>query len=73
MNEDPNLIDDGGEHPIVPWLTQRRRAWLYRVAVVAAGGAVALGLISETEGLVAVSAVAGLLSTGLAALNTPTK
>lgn len=72
MTED-NLIDDGGEHPIVPWLTQRRRAWVYRVVVAGATVAATLGVISEAEAVVAAAAAAALLSTGLAALNTPTR
>lgn len=59
-------------HPIVPWLTPRRRAWLYRVVAAVAPLAVLYGVVSETEAALWVAVAATVLGSGTAALHTPT-
>lgn len=66
-------IDDGGEHPVIPWLTQRRRAWFYRIALAAAPLLVVVGGVTETVAAVVVGIVTAIVGTGLAAANTPMK
>ena len=60
-------------HPVVPWLTAPRRAWLYRVIAAAAPLSVVYGVVSETAAPLWLGFGAALLSTGTAALHTPTK
>ena len=62
-------------HPVAPWLTPPRRAWLYRCALATAGILVAAGRLTSTDvalWLDLVAALLGLGGTGLAALHTPT-
>lgn len=59
-------------HPIVPWLTPARRAWLYRVVVAAAPLAVLYGVATETEAALWVGLALTLIGTGTAAAHTPT-
>jgi hypothetical protein len=69
----PSPVDDGGEHPVIPGLTQRRRAWLYRLATPVTALLVAYGVMDgNTAALWAALAVA-VAGTGTAALNTSTK
>lgn len=65
------MIDD--RHPVVPWLTAPRRAWLYRVMGAAAPLSVLYGVVSETAAPLWLGFGGALLSTGTAALHTPTK
>ncbi len=58
-------------HPLLPWLTAPRRAWLYRVTAAAAPLATVYGLVSEQAAGLWVGFGAALLSTGTAALHTP--
>lgn len=68
----PERIDDGGEHPVVPWLNERRRAYFYRLAAAVVALGVILGLFGvEVAGGIMVVVAAGL-STGLAIRNTST-
>lgn len=55
------------------WLTEPRRAWLYRVLVAASAVAVGYGLLNaEQAGLWLALGAAALLGNGLAARNTST-
>lgn len=60
-------------HPLTPWLTPARRAWLYRVLTAAAPLLVAKGLASESDLQVYLGIAAAVLGTGTAALHTSTK
>lgn len=68
----PELVDDGGDHPVVPWLNERRRAYFYRLllALAVAGGL--LGIAAPVVGAIVVTGTA-LLGTGMAAAHTSTK
>lgn len=63
------MTDD--QHPVIPWLTARRRSWLYRVLGAGAPLAVLYGVVSEQAAPLWVGFGAALLSTGTAALHTP--
>lgn len=58
-------------HPVFPWLTQARRAWLYRVVTALAPLTVLYGVVSGEEAAVWVGAIAAILGSGTAALHTP--
>lgn len=60
-------------HPLLPWLTPARRAWLYRVCTAGAPLAVAYGLASDAKAVLWLGVVGAALGTGTAALHTPTK
>lgn len=56
------------------WLTEQRRAWLYRVLVAASAVAVGYGVLTTEEaGLWLAFAAAALIGNGLATANTSTK
>ena len=59
-------------HPVVPWLTQERRAWLYRVLTAMATLVVIYGVASGEDVAVWLGAAAAFLGNGTAALHTPT-
>lgn len=61
------------EHPLIPWLTEKRRAWFYRLAGALGGAAVLFGYVSEQRAVGIAGVVAAFLGTGLAAGNTSTK
>lgn len=65
---DPTIPDP---HPVVPWLTPHRRAWLYRVVVTAVALLVVYGALSGEEAAAWVAAAAALIGSGTAALHTP--
>lgn len=65
---DPTIPDP---HPVVPWLTPHRRAWLYRVALAVLPLLVLYGIAAEEEVAVWAGFIAAVLSTGTAALHTP--
>lgn len=64
---------DDGDHPIIPWLTQTRRAWFYRIAAPVAALAVAYGLVADEKAPLWVAAFIAIVSPGVAAVNTPTR
>lgn len=66
---DPDLGE--GDHPVIPWLTQPRRRWIYGVVASLGAIAVVAGLATASTVMVTVAAVAAVLSTGLARANTP--
>lgn len=63
------MIED---HPVVPWLTAERRAWIYRVAFALMPILVFHGVMSEDSASLWVAVFVTLLSTGTAAAHTPT-
>ena len=65
MNPDP--------HPLLPWLTPERRSWLYRVVTAALPLLALYGIAAEQDLAVWASLAAAFLSTGTAALHTPTR
>lgn len=73
MTPDTPIDDDGRDHPIIPWLTQPRRAWLYRLSPVVAALAVAYGLVADEKAPLWVAAFIAIVSPGVAAVNTPTR
>lgn len=70
MPEIPNDNPDA-EHPVVPWLTYPRRAWLYRVLGGLALVGVVLGLATAEVVFAFLALAFTLVSTGTAVLNTP--
>lgn len=60
-----------GDHPVIPWLTQPRRRWIYGVVASLGAIAVVAGVASASMVVVTIAAVAAVLSTGLARVNTP--
>jgi hypothetical protein len=59
------------EEPLIPGLTERRRAALYRMLVALAPLAVFYGLLSEQEAALWITAAASVLGNVVAAVNTP--
>lgn len=59
-------------HPVFPWLTAPRRAWLYRVVVAVAPLAVLYGVLDDQAAALWLGVAATVLGTGTAALHTPT-
>lgn len=59
------------DHPVFPWLTAPRRAWLYRVCVAVSPLATAYGIASESDASLWLGFAAALLGTGTAAAHTP--
>lgn len=67
----PTLPD---AHPVVPWLTPARRAWLYRLAAAFVGLLLVAGLVGPDAldaWLELIAAALGLTTTTVAALHTP--
>jgi len=60
-------------HPLLPWLTPERRAWLYRVVGAAMPLLVLYGVVADQEAAVWLALAAAALSSGTAALHTPTR
>lgn len=60
-------------HPVVPWLTPPRRAWLYRVVVALVALAVIYGVVSGEEAAAWIAAAAAVIGSGTAAMHTPTR
>lgn len=61
------------DHPVFPWLTAQRRAWLYRTMASAAPLLVLYGVVSETAVPLWLGFGGTLVSTGTAALHTPSQ
>lgn len=59
------------DHPVFPWLTAARRAWLYRVAVAVLPLLVVAGVVAGAVAPLILAVVVAVLSTGTAALHTP--
>lgn len=59
-------------HPIVPWLTPVRRAWLYRVVVTVVPLLVGYGALSGQQAASWLALAAAAIGSGTAALHTPT-
>lgn len=59
-------------HPVFPWLTTRRRAWLYRVLTAVGALALLYGAAGGDEITGWVVLAAAVLGTGTAAAHTPT-
>lgn len=49
------------EHPVIPFLTQKRRAWLYRVFTALAPVAVVYGVVDSNEAALWAGVVAAVL------------
>lgn len=62
---------DTEEHPVFPWLTRRRRAWLYRV-LVAAGGVLTVYGVATAEEVAVWLGLAVAVSNATPAAHTPT-
>jgi hypothetical protein len=60
-------------HPILPWLTPPRRAYLYRVALASVPLLVLTGWMTNEAALYLVGFIAATLGTGTAAIYTPRK
>lgn len=59
-------------HPVFPWLTPPRRAWIYRCSVAAVPLLAFYGLLADQAAGLWVGFAAALIGTGTAALHTPT-
>lgn len=62
-----------GDHPVVPWLTEQRRAWLYRLVTPVTVLLVAYGAVDEATAALWVGVVTAALTGGMAIRNTSTK
>lgn len=60
-------------HPIAPWLTPERRAWLYRLVVTALPLLVLYGYLSEQEAPLWLAFAGAMIGSSTAALHTPTR
>lgn len=60
-------------HPVVPWLTASRRAWLYRVLASATPLLVLYGVVSGEEAAAWLAAAGSIIGSSVAALHTPTE
>jgi hypothetical protein len=69
----PTPVDDGGEHPVIPFLTLRRRAWLYRLATPVAALLTSYGIVDGNTAALWAALAVQVIGTGTAAINTPTK
>lgn len=58
------------DHPVFSWLTETRRAWLYRVLTAVAALAVVYGLISGEQAAAWIAVGAALIGLPVAAANT---
>jgi hypothetical protein len=65
--------DDGGEHPIIPFLTYKRRAWLYRVTSPVSALLMSYGIVDSNTAALWTALAFAVIGNGTAALNTPTK
>jgi hypothetical protein len=65
--------DDGGEHPIIPFLTLKRRAWLYRVSSPVSALLMSYGIVDKNSAALWTALAVAVIGNGTAALNTPTK
>lgn len=68
---DPTRPTDAAPHPVFPWLTEARRAWLYRVLVALGALLVLYGVATATEVAVWLG-LAVALSNATPAAHTPT-
>jgi len=68
---DPTTLPDAEPHPVLPWLTTPRRAWLYRVLTAVGALAILYGLVSGEEAA-AWLGLAVALSNVTPAAHTPT-
>lgn len=68
---DPTTPPEAEPHPVLPWLTTPRRAWLYRVLLASGALAVLYGLASGEEVALWLG-LAVALSNVTPAANTPT-
>lgn len=59
-------------HPVVPWLTPPRRAWLYRVTGAAVPLLAFYGYLAEQAVPLWLAFAGSVIGTGTAALHTPT-
>lgn len=59
-------------HPVFPWLTATRRAWLYRVTVSVSALAAGYGVVDSNKGALIVGVIGALIGSGTAAAHTPT-
>ena len=62
-----------GSSPVVPWLTEQRRAWLYRLVTPVTVLLVAYGAVDEATAALWVGVVTAALTGGMAIRNTSTK
>lgn len=60
-------------HPVVPWLTPPRRAWLYRLTSAAVPLLAFYGLVAELAVPLWLAFAGAMIGTGTAALHTPTE
>ncbi len=60
-------------HPVLPWLTPVRRAWLYRVTGAAAPLLAFYGVVSEQAVPLWLAFAGSLIGSSVAALHTPTE
>jgi hypothetical protein len=60
------------DHPVIPWLTERRRAFFYRLITPLSALAAAYGVANDARIAAWVSLVGFVLSGGMAIANTST-
>lgn len=60
-------------HPVLPWLTPERRAWIYIVAAATVPLLAFYGLVADAAIPLWIAFGGAFLSTGTAALHTPTR
>lgn len=70
---DPTLDDNGGAHPVFPWLTEPRRAWAYRVILAAQPIAVVISARTDNVVPLCVAFALAVIGTGSGAVHTTTK
>jgi hypothetical protein len=66
-------VGGAGSGRVVPWLTEQRRAWLYRLVTPVTVLLVAYGAVDEATAALWVGVVTAALTGGLAIRNTSTK
>lgn len=69
---DPTTVEQVDVHPVFPWLTAPRRAWLYRVATATSLAAGGYGVVDSNKAALIVGVVAAFLGVGTATVHTPT-
>jgi len=58
------------DHPVIPWLTWQRRAWLYDIALKVSLVFAGYGIGDSNQWALIISAVGAILGVGVANYNT---
>lgn len=68
---DPKPVEVVEVHPVIPWLTAERRAWVYRVVTAVSLIAAGYGIIDDSQAGLWVGLVAAFIGAGTATAHTP--